>query len=348
MASAYAALSSKDTDTLYFIADQGLLYKGDKPYGGTVKSVSNANNVLKITLHTGTEISVPYTVASDLTALHTTLTGEITTHAAITGNSSTNGHLKLSDSTSSTSSTSGGTAATPKAVKDALAAAKTYADNLAAANDAMVFKGTLGTSGTVTTLPSTGYKVGYTYRVITAATYAGKVCEVGDLVICVKSYASSASNDDWTVAQTNIDGAVTAASALTNGSVMLGSGNKAAKVLANGTDGQVLKMVSGSPAWSTDNNSDTKVSIANSNNKMYLIGTSNATGTQTGVSNTKVFATNGKLTAETFEGSGANLTNLPATAITGAATAVTAAESKVVTGAAVATYIEETLTWGSF
>ena len=73
----------------------------------------------------------------------------------------------------------------------------------------MVFKGTIGTGGTVTSLPTTGYSAGWTYKVITAGTYAGKVCEVGDLIICAKDYASPGSNDDWTVAQTNIDGAVT-------------------------------------------------------------------------------------------------------------------------------------------
>ena len=52
-------------------------------------------------------------------------------------------------------------------------AAKTYADSILGANDAMVFKGTLGTGGTATALPTT-YQTGWTYRVITAGTYAGQ------------------------------------------------------------------------------------------------------------------------------------------------------------------------------
>lgn len=66
-----------------------------------------------------------------------------------------------------------------------------------AANDAMVFKGTLGTSGdggTVQSLPNT-HSAGETYRVVTAGTYAGKVCEIGDLIICVKD-GSAANNND--------------------------------------------------------------------------------------------------------------------------------------------------------
>lgn len=75
-----------------------------------------------------------------------------------------------------------------------------------AANDAMLFKGTIGTGGTVTSLPAT-HEVGWTYRVITAGTYAGVKCEIGDLIICIAD-GSTAANSHWTVAQTNIDGAV--------------------------------------------------------------------------------------------------------------------------------------------
>ncbi len=69
--------------------------------------------------------------------------------------------------------------------------------NAFTANDAMVFKGTIGTGGTVTALPAT-HKQGWTYRVITAGTYAGKVCEIGDMIICVTD-GTAASNDHWTV-----------------------------------------------------------------------------------------------------------------------------------------------------
>lgn len=78
-----------------------------------------------------------------------------------------------------------------------------------AAADAMIFKGTLGTDGTVEELPTT-YKTGWTYRVIEAGTYAGQQCEIGDLVIALTSRSGSGNqNADWTVAQTNIDGAIT-------------------------------------------------------------------------------------------------------------------------------------------
>ena len=72
--------------------------------------------------------------------------------------------------------------------------------------DAMKFKGTLGTNGTVTQLPTTGVHIGDTYRVITAGTYAGLTCSVGDLII------ATATTPTWTIAPTDTDGAVTGVS----------------------------------------------------------------------------------------------------------------------------------------
>lgn len=54
------------------------------------------------------------------------------------------------------------------------------------------------------------YKAGQHFRVAEAGTYAGVNCEVGDLILVVKSYSeATASNDDFMVLQANIDGAVT-------------------------------------------------------------------------------------------------------------------------------------------
>lgn len=49
--------------------------------------------------------------------------------------------------------------------------------------DAMTFKGTLGTNGTVTDLPTTGVKNGDTYKVITASTFNNQECRIGDMFI---------------------------------------------------------------------------------------------------------------------------------------------------------------------
>lgn len=54
------------------------------------------------------------------------------------------------------------------------------------------------------------YKAGRSYRVAEAGTYAGVECEIGDLILVVKDYnADTASDADFMVLQSNIDGAVT-------------------------------------------------------------------------------------------------------------------------------------------
>lgn len=87
---------------------------------------------------------------------------------------------------------------------------KTAVDEGLATADALLFKGTIGAATDnpdVTSLPN-NHKVGYTYKVVTAGTYAGKVCEIGDMIICVKD-GTSASDNDWTIVQANLDGAIT-------------------------------------------------------------------------------------------------------------------------------------------
>lgn len=105
-----------------------------------------------------------------------------------------------------------------------------FVHNAFKANDAMVFKGTIGSSGaTVTSLPATHYK-GWTYKVITAGTYAGQTCEIGDMIICVTD-GTSATDSHWTVVQSNVDGAVTGPASATDAHV----------ATFNGTSGKVIQ-----------------------------------------------------------------------------------------------------------
>lgn len=126
----------------------------------------------------------------------------------------------------------------PTPTTDTGIANKKYVDdsiaNGIAASDAMIFKGTIGTGGNVTALPTT-YKTGWTYRVITAGTYAGNVCEVGDLIIALVDRAGSGNaNSDWTVAQTNINGAITSIGANSPISV---SGSGASRTISHANSG---------------------------------------------------------------------------------------------------------------
>lgn len=112
---------------------------------------------------------------------------------------------------------------TPLATKDDI-------ETALAASDAMLFKGTLGDNATEPTLPDT-HSIGDSYKVITAGTYAGVQCEVGDLIICIAD-GTTASNSDWTVVQTNADGIVTGPSSSTNEAIAVFSGTSG-KVIKN-------------------------------------------------------------------------------------------------------------------
>jgi hypothetical protein len=148
--------------------------------------------------------------------------------------SSTNGNIPawngttgdaLSDGYSVQTTLSSSSTAIPRA--DAVI---TYVDSLLAANDAMIFKGTIGAGGTPGTLPTGTISAGWTYRVVATGTYAGVVCEIGDLVIGVADALGNV-NSTWTVAQTNIDGAVVGPASSTD--------NRFA--LFNGATGKIIK-----------------------------------------------------------------------------------------------------------
>lgn len=94
---------------------------------------------------------------------------------------------------------------------------KTIQDKINAsftAQDAMRFKGTISLSnnqylvnGTANTTINQTALQGDTYRVVSAGTYFGQKCEVGDLVICITD-GSTTKDATWTVAQTNINGQI--------------------------------------------------------------------------------------------------------------------------------------------
>lgn len=265
----YNALSTKDTNTLYFITDSergGIIYKGSKLVTENIRVTLSGSGVSEVLTITDYTISNPatYTVSSAaaVSAIKTAIEASISTHRSI-GNSvnadgkATNreyGHVQLSDATDGTETEDvGGTAATPKAVSDALAAAKTYADGLVGGlSGAMIFKGTLGRGGTVSNLPTSGYKAGWTYVVKEADTYAGYVCEVGDSIYAINDGPSSGDRviiEDWTAVQANVNGAVTTTDTLTSDTIVLGNGNRTIKKLAAGTVGYYLQQGSNGPQW---------------------------------------------------------------------------------------------------
>ena len=104
-----------------------------------------------------------------------------------------------------------------------------FVNNTLAYANAMTFKGTLGTGGTITSLPAS-HNAGDTYRVITAGTWAGKYCEVGTLVICITD-GTAVADADWTSVETNEDGAVIGPASSTDNAI----------VRFDGTTGRVVQ-----------------------------------------------------------------------------------------------------------
>ncbi len=112
---------------------------------------------------------------------------------------------------------------------------KAYVDALLAANDAMIFKGTIGSGGTIEIAAFnslTTYDLGWAYKVITAGTIKGVVAEVGDMFVStVDRTGGSGVDADWVVLQTNIDGAVIGPASATDSNV----------VMFDGTSGKLIK-----------------------------------------------------------------------------------------------------------
>ncbi len=114
-------------------------------------------------------------------------------------------------------------------------ATKTYADQLIAAADAMVFKGVIDCSANPN-YPAADR--GWTYRVSVAGKIGGASgvnVEAGDLLLCLTDGTASGTQAgvgaNWTIAQANIDGAVTGPASSTDGGL----------ALYNGTSGKIIK-----------------------------------------------------------------------------------------------------------
>ena len=102
----------------------------------------------------------------------------------------------------------------------------TYAtkSQVSALSSALVYRGTVDAKYA---LPTKNVKVGDVYVVAAAGTFAGQTCEPGDMIIAqTASDAEGTPAPTWTVVQTNINGAVTAADTLGASKLIVGSGNK--------------------------------------------------------------------------------------------------------------------------
>ena len=193
----------------------------------TTYTFEGASNGFKVTPSNGKTQTV---IVSPSIKNNVTKTDATTTAGYIPKFNNTTGVIENGYSVQTTLASSSTAIPTAAAVVAAI-------DNKIAAADAMIYKGTLGTDGTVTKVPANGYKVGWTYKVITAGTYAGIKCEVGDMLIAINNGPVSGTtvvNADWTVVQANIDGAVTGPASATAGHIAVFDG-ATGKVIKDGT-----------------------------------------------------------------------------------------------------------------
>lgn len=193
----------------------------------TTYTFQGASNGFKVTPSNGETQTV---IVSPSIKNNVTKTDATTTAGYIPKFNNTTGVIENGYSVQTTLASSSTAIPTAAAVVAAI-------DNKITAADAMIYKGTLGTDGTVTKVPTNGYKVGWTYKVITAGTYAGIKCEVGDMLIAINNGLVSGTtvvNADWTVVQANIDGAVTGPASATAGHIAVFDG-ATGKVIKDGT-----------------------------------------------------------------------------------------------------------------
>lgn len=194
---AYAS-AQKDENTLYFLSDTHQLYKGTVDYSSSViyAAVKPSAGIEGKLYIIGNKA---YTYVAD--GASWTEVWDLDKKASLDGATFTGSVILKGDP-----------------VADNEAATKHYVDSKAAAVDAMRFKGTVSSSSA---LPTTNVKTGDTYKVAEAGTYAGVVCEIGDMIIAVTDAETAAGNDTWTVIQGNLDGAVTGPTSATSDNIVV-------------------------------------------------------------------------------------------------------------------------------
>lgn len=193
--------------------------------------------------------------------------------------------------------------------------------SIVAASDAMVFKGTLGTNGTVTFVPTDNVVKGDTYKIVTAGTWAGSSCKVGDLIIALNSGKKiEANTTNWAYVPSGNENETTIKYSTTTQNLTT-TAQTGSITLAEGATKQVDSSIS---KGSTSKNLPTSAAVAsfvedkgyvttdtqvknecNNTVKAYVTGTTSATtNTGTQVFDTGVYldTVEGKLVATSFAG----------------------------------------------
>lgn len=162
-----------DINEFYYLP---LVYDGDLVGDPYEFCLLNQNTFCWISIHDNDTLDYfKRSLASDNSVVH------ISGSETITGNKTFTGTVSLG---------SNATATTPAATDNDTSVATTAFVKTVVANSInelpspMIFKGSLGTGGTITALPTaTTSNEGYTYKVITDGTYGGQSAKIGDTFI---------------------------------------------------------------------------------------------------------------------------------------------------------------------
>lgn len=154
--------------------------------------------------------------------------------------------------------------------------------------DPMIFKGSLGTGGTITSLPTaSSSNTGFTYKVITAGTYTGQVAKVGDTFISDgTTWNLIPSGDEPSGTVTNITLNATSPILIDNSAAITTSGTRTFShastsgnkhIPSGGSANQILKWsADGTAVWSNEVNTHyTSKNIVSSS----AVGITNASAT---------------------------------------------------------------------
>lgn len=166
----------------------------------------------------------------------------------------------------------------------------------------MLMKGTLGVNGTITTLPTaSASNEGYTYKVITAGTYASQEAKVGDFFTSCKPEGTSDYTWLWFPSgdESFVD---TWRNVKVNGTEKLGTGIDTGSVdFIDGTNTSVEFNSTGNTI--KVNSVDTKNTAGSSDisTKIFLVGASTQDADPQTYSDDEVYATNGVLTTKSVQ-----------------------------------------------
>ena len=190
----YARLAADNTLTgaNVFTHVDGVKAKKFVVDGGTADNLLLANGELKAVSY--------FATSADLTAATDRISTIEDNYIKKDGSVAMTGELSATSITLSTAITADAQATTKKYVDDEIGKAiNTAINNLGAV---LEFKGSVSKVGDLPTSAA----LGDTYVVAVAGTYAGEVCEVGDMLICT---VASETAPTWTIIQRNIPGVLT-------------------------------------------------------------------------------------------------------------------------------------------